>query len=142
MSEKTVYATILDIEALIRPLSEAERQRAESLLPIASSKLRLEARKYGVEIDDLIEENWVDYGNVIKEITCKAVVRALDSSSQGGAASVVSQESQSALGYVASMTYINAGQSLYILRNELKELGITRQRYGTLDIYGTEVQSE
>ena len=38
-------------------------------------------------------------------------------------------------GYSATATYINAGQSLYFLRNELKDLGIIRQTYGLLEVY-------
>jgi hypothetical protein len=40
------------------------------------------------------------------------------------------------------MTYLNAGQALYYLRNELKDLGIIRQRYGALDLYGVEVTQD
>ncbi len=128
------YATVQDIQTLLRSLTEAEQEKAESLLPIASAKLRISAGKYGADIDAMISDD-DDIGLAVKEIVCKAVVRALDATAQTGPASVVSQESQSALGYTASMTYLNAGQSLYFLRNELKDLGIIRQRYGALEVY-------
>jgi len=130
------YATVQDIQTLLRSLTVAEQEKAESLLPIASAKLRISAGKYGADIDAMISDD-DDIGLAVKEIVCKAVVRALDATAQTGPASVVSQESQSALGYTASMTYLNAGQSLYFLRNELKDLGIIRQRYGALEIYDT-----
>jgi hypothetical protein len=132
-----VYATIEDIQTLIRDLTAAEQQKALNLLPIASARLRIAANKHGADIDDLIADN-SDYEYAVREIVCKAVVRALDSTAQSNTPSVVSQESQSALGYVASMTYLNAGQSLYFLKNELKDLGLMRQFCGTLDIYGVE----
>lgn len=132
-----VYATIEDIQTLIRDLTAAEQQKALNLLPIASARLRIAANKHGADIDDLIADN-SDYEYAVREIVCKAVVRALDSTAQSSTASVVSQESQSALGYVASMTYLNAGQSLYFLKNELRDLGLMRQLCGTLDIYGVE----
>jgi hypothetical protein len=135
------YATVQDIQTLIRPLTTAEQDKAESLLPIASAKLRIAASEYSCNIDQMIAAN-EDYGLVVREIVCKSVVRALDASAQAGPASVVSQESQSGLGYTASMTYLNAGQSLYYLRNELKDLGIMRQRYGALDLYGVEVTQD
>ena len=135
------YATVQDIQTLIRPLTPAEQGKAESLLPIASAKLRLQASNYGADIDQMIDDN-EDYELTVKEIVCKSVVRALDASAQTAAASVVSQESQSGLGYTASMTYLNAGQALYYLRNELKDLGIIRQRYGALDLYGVEVTQD
>lgn len=139
-----VYATVQDIQTLIRPLTPAEQDKAESLLPIASAKLRLQASNYGADINQMIDDN-EDYELAVKEIVCKSVVRALDASAQTAqtaAASVVSQESQSGLGYTASMTYLNAGQALYYLRNELKDLGIIRQRYGALDLYGVEVAQD
>ena len=132
------YATVQDIQTLIRPLTTAEQDKAESLLPIASAKLRITASEYGCNIDQMIAADG-DHGLAVKEIVCKAVVRALDASAQTAPASVVSQESQSGLGYTASMTYLNAGQSLYYLRNELKDLGILRQRYGALELYASEV---
>lgn len=132
------YATVQDIQTLIRSLTTAEQGKAESLLPIASAKLRITASEYGCNVDQMISAN-ADYGLAVKEIVCKAVVRALDASAQPAPASVVSQESQSGLGYTASMTYLNAGQSLYYLRNELKDLGILRQRYGALELYASEV---
>lgn len=136
-----VYATVQDIQTLERDLTASEQQKAESLLPIASAKLRIAASKHGADIDEMISDS-EDMGLAVKEIVCKSVVRALDSTAQTGAASVVSQESQSGLGYTASMTYLNAGQSLYFLRNELKDLGLTRQRYGAIDIYGVEVNGD
>lgn len=134
-----VYATIEDIQTLIRDLTAAEQQKALNLLPIASARLRIAANKHGADIDKMIADN-SDYEYAVREIVCKAVVRALDSTAQSNATatSVVSQESQSALGYVASMTYLNAGQSLYFLKNELRDLGLMRQFCGTLDIYGVE----
>lgn len=135
-----VYATVQDIQTLERDLTASEQQKAESLLPIASAKLRIAASKYGCDIDKMIADN-EDYGLAIKEIVSKAVVRALDSSANS-AGGIASQESQSGLGYTASITYVNAGQNLYFLRNELKDLGILRQRYGVLDIYGTEVSGD
>lgn len=132
-----VYATIEDIQTLIRDLTAAEQLKAENLLLIASARLRIAASKYKADIDKMIADN-SDYEYAVREIVCKAVVRALDSTAQSSTASVVSQESQSALGYVASMTYLNAGQSLYFLKNELRDLGFMRQFCGTLDVYGVE----
>ena len=133
---KAVYASVSDITALGISLTAQQQQAAEILLETASAKLRLEAVKYGSDIDDLIadEKNGEDYGLTVKNIVVQAVVRALDAISD--TAPAVTQASQSALGYSASMTYLNAGQSLYFLRNELKDLGFMRQVYGALEVYG------
>ena len=64
-------------------------------------------------------------------ISC--VLRSLSSSSDSTPAAV--QASQSGLGYSVSATYLNAGQSLYYLKNELKQLGLLKQRYGAMEVY-------
>ena len=70
---------------------------------------------------------------VAKDIIVRAVLRAVDAIADSSPAA--SQASQSAMGYSVSMTYLNAGQQLYFLRNELKELGVMRQRYGAMEVY-------
>lgn len=127
------YAAIDDVIALGRKLTAEERDKAEALLPVASAKLRTAAKKYGKDIDFMIATN-SDIGLVAKEIIVKAVIRAVDASADHTPAAA--QASQSALGYSVSMTYLNAGQSLYFLRNELKELGLLRQKYGAMEVYG------
>ena len=131
-----VYAAVSDIRALGIALSADQEQAANVLLTEASAKLRLIARKYGRDIDAMIadETTGADYALAVKSVVVQAVCRALDSVSDAASAAV-SQESQSALGYSASFTYLNAGQQLYFLRNELKELGLRRQTYGTLEVY-------
>ncbi len=63
-------------------------------------------------------------------------MRALEAYSNDNVAA--SQTSQTALGYSVSMTYLNAGQSLYYLRNELKDLGVLRQKFGAMEVYTDE----
>ena len=127
-----VYATVEDITRLGRKLTAEEQDKAAELLPVASSKLRLAAKKRGRDLDMMIFDD-PDVGQAAREITVKAVIRAIDSSADSTPPAV--QASQAALGYSVSMTYLNSGQALYFLKNELKELGIMRQRYGTLEVY-------
>lgn len=129
------YATVNDLIRLGKTLTAQEYEQAESLLSTASAKLRVLAKKYGKNIDEMIEKD-EDYLLVVKEIVVNAVKRALDAYSDGSAAAT--QTSQSAMGYSVSMTYLNAGQSLYFLRNELKDLGVLRQRYGAMEVYSDE----
>lgn len=132
----TVYASVNDLTALGISLTAQQQESAEILLSTASAKLRLEAKKYGADIDALIadEERGEDYALTVKNTVVQAVVRALNSISDTDPA--VTQASQSALGYSASLTYLNAGQSLYYLKNELKDLGLLRQVYGAVEVYG------
>lgn len=127
-----VYATVSDITVLGRSLTAQEQEAAEVLLEQASAKLRLIAKKYGKNVDELIASD-EDYGDAVKNIVVQATLRALGSVTESTPA--LSQGSETNGSYSIQMTYLNAGQSLYFLRNELKELGILRQRYGLIDIY-------
>lgn len=129
------YATVADIEAVGRTLTAAEQQIAQVLLEQASAKLRMTARQYGCNIDEMIadKDTGADYALVVKSVVVQAVLRALDSSADTNPPAV--QASQAALGYSVSMTYLNSGQALYFLKNELKELGLLRQLCGVLEVY-------
>lgn len=129
----TVYATVDDITTIGgRTLTAAEQTTAEKLLETASAKLRLQAKKYGSNLDLMIAGD-PDYLPVVREVVINATKRALNSASNSGAPAT--QETQSAMGYSLSMSYLNAGQSLYFLKNELRDLGLLRQKIGTLEVY-------
>ncbi|MBP5432332.1 Gp19/Gp15/Gp42 family protein [Ruminococcus sp.] len=129
-----VYATVSDIEALGISLTTSQEGAADILLSTASSKLRLAARKRGKELDTLIAAD-ADYGAAVKSVIIQAVTRALNSIADSAPAATQGSESNG--NYSISMTYLNAGQSLYFLRNELKELGLMRQIFGAIDLYNT-----
>lgn len=126
-----VYAAVADIQ-LFRPLTAQEQEQAESLLDSASAKLRLTAKKYGCDLDGMISAD-PDYGTAVKSVVVQAVIRALNSVSDNSPPAV--QSSQAALGYSVSMTWLASGQALYFLKNELKDLGLLRQRFGALEVY-------
>ena len=131
----TVYASVEDITALGISLTATQSDAAEILLGTASSKLRLIANKYGINLDAAVSAD-DDYKGAVKSIVVQSVTRALNSISDASPA--LTQGSETNGSYSVSMTYLNAGQSLYFLRNELKELGLKRQVYGALELYGTE----
>lgn len=130
------YADIADIRAIGYPLSAAQEPAAQTLIEQASAKLRIIARKSGRDIDTMIADEKIgeDYALAVKSVIVQAVIRALDSvSSTAPAASSISQ---SGLGYSATVSYANAGQSLYFLRAELRDLGLRTQQWGALEVYG------
>ena len=131
----SVYATASDITAFGRTLTSAEQSTAEALLETASAKLRIVAHSHGVDIDKKIadEETGEDYALAVKNTVVQAVIRALNSIADTDPA--VSSGTQSALGYSVQVSYVNAGQSLYFLKNELRELNILRQVFGGLELY-------
>jgi hypothetical protein len=127
-----VYATVNDVLTLGRALTAEEQQKVPQLLEIASALLRKEAKTRRYDLDQMIADD-PDIGQIAKILTVNAVVRSLNAAGNSSPAAV--QGSQSALGYSVSYTYLNAGQDVYYLKNELKELGIMRQRYGVLEVY-------
>lgn len=134
----TAYCTVNDILALGYQLTNQQQEAAQSIIDMASAKLRIQAKKYGKDIDKMLadENDGEDYSLAVKNVVINATVRALNTVSDDTPA--LSQGSETNGSYSIQMTYLNAGQSLYFLRNELKDLGLLRQVYGAIEIYSTE----
>lgn len=134
----TAYCTVNDILALGYQLTNQQQEAAQSIIDMASAKLRIQAKKYGKDIDKMLadENDGEDYNLAVKNVVINATVRALNTVSDDTPA--LSQGSETNGSYSIQMTYLNAGQSLYFLRNELKDLGLLRQVYGAIEIYDTE----
>lgn len=128
------YATIDDMTALWRTMTADEQERAEQLLTVVSASLRVEAKKVGKDLDALIEED-SDLGEVAKSVTVDVVARALMTSTNQ---EPMTQFSQSAGGYSVSGSFLTPGGGLFIKKSELSRLGLKRQRYGVIDVYGTD----
>lgn len=126
------FATIQDIIDLWREVTPQERERAEKLLPVVSDSLRTEARKAGKNLDEMLEEN-AEMVNVAKSVAVDVVARTLMTSTDS---EPMTQTTESALGYSLSGTYLVPGGGLFIKRSELARLGLRRQRYGVIDLYG------
>lgn len=133
-----VYATVADITAL-KPLSAQEQEQAGVLLQYASDRLRVIGTKYGVDIDAQIATD-PDYGSAVKFTVINTVINALGRLSVSAGESAASQATQSGLGYSMTLTYSNAGSVLWFGKNDLKDLGLLRQKYGALDLYGKSEQ--
>lgn len=128
----TAFATINDVSTLWRPLKAGEEERATALLVIVSDSLRVEAQKVGKDLDKLIEESSI-YGSVVRSVVVDVVARTLMTSTDS---EPITQESQSALGYSWSGTYLVPGGGLFIKKSELSRLGLRRQRLRTIELYG------
>ncbi|NCC07077.1 MAG: hypothetical protein EOM30_03280 [Clostridia bacterium] len=127
------FATIDDIIRLWRQISPSEILRAERLLEVVSASLRVEAQKVGKDLDDMILQD-EDLATVAASVTVDVVARTLMTSTDQ---EPMTQISESAGGYAASGTFLVPGGGLFIKRSELARLGLRRQRYGVVDIYGT-----
>lgn len=127
------FATVDDIFTLWRPLTMAEAERAEAILPLISDALRQAAINAGKDLDRMILENNA-LESTAKLVTVDVVSRILRQNTTGEA---MSQESQSALGYNWQGTYAipGGGMANAIMRNDLKRLGITRQTLRMVELY-------
>lgn len=125
------YASIEDVTALWRPLKADESARAAALLPVISARLRVEARRRGYDLDELIAAD-PDLGQTAKSVTVDITARTLLTSTEG---EPVSQFSQTAGPYSMSGTYLVPGGGLFIKNSELEALGLLRQRVGPIEFY-------
>ncbi len=125
------FATITDLNQLWRKMDPEEEERAEALLPIVSDSLREEAIKVGKDLDEMIAER-PSLSSVAKSVTVDVVARTLNTSTTG---EPMSQESQSALGYTWSGTFLTPGGGLFIKKSELARLGLKRQQIGVIEFY-------
>lgn len=128
------FATMEEMAALWRPMSPAEQERAEQLLPVISDSLRYEAVKVGKDLDTMIKQTPI-LANVVKSVTVDVAARTLMTSTDS---EPLSQMSESALGYSVSGTYLVPGGGLFIKKSELARLGLRRQRMGVREIYEIE----
>lgn len=129
------FATLADVSALSgKDYTNAEQERILNLLPLVSDALRYEAEKVGKDLDEMVSES-TSYESVVKLVTVDVTIRAMRQSSEG---EPMTQESQSAIGYSWSGTYAIPGGGIAgcIMRNDLKRLGLRRQRYGVIEFYG------
>lgn len=126
----TPFATVNDIQNLWRPLTAEEQSRAEYLLPLVSDELRVIARGVDVDLDAKAAADEA-YASVLKIVTVDVTVRVLRQSTEGDA---MTQESQSGLGYSWSGSYAVPGGGIAnsILNNDLKKLGLKRQKIGVM----------
>lgn len=128
------FATLADVlEITGKDYTDEEMNRIETLLELVSDTLRVYATDIGKDLDEMAAASTA-YANVVKLTTVDIVVRAMRQSFDGDP---VSQESQSAIGYTWSGTYAIPGGGIAgaIMRNDLKRLGLRRQKYGTIEFY-------
>ena len=134
MAENANLITVDDVSKLWKPLTAAEQEQVEALITVVSDSLRMEAKKVGKDLDQMITNGDL-LENVVKSVIVDIISRYMDQLSADHS-STLSQESQSALGYSWSGTYVNTGGGMAILNKDLKRLGLTRQRFGMVDFYG------
>ena len=126
------FATTDDVIEIWRALDPDELSRAESLLPVVSDSLRIEAQAVGKDLDQMAADS-ATFSNVLKSVTVDVVARTLMTATNQ---EPMTQTSESALGYSWSGNFLVPGGGLFIKNAELARLGLRRQRYGVIDFYG------
>ena len=132
----SAFATLSDVLAITgKDYTAPEQDRISTLLGLVSDALRVEAAKVNKDIDEMVSASEA-YASVAKLVTVDIVVRAMRQAVDG---EPMSQESQSALGYSWSGTYAVPGGGVAgaIMRNDLKRLGLRRQRIGVVKLWGS-----
>ena len=125
------FASVDDVINLWRKLTQDEIKRADALLPVISDSLREEAKKVGKYLDEMKSES-ATFESVLKSVTVDVLARTLLTSTDK---EPMIQESQSALGYSYSGTYLIPGGGLFIKKTELSRLGLRKQKYGGIELY-------
>ena len=125
------FATLQDITLLWREMTPSEMERATALLPVVSDILRVEALNVNKDLDVLAQN--AAYANVLKSVVVDVVARTLMTSTDQ---EPMIQNTESALGYSQSSTFLVPGGGLFIKNTELQRLGLRRQRYGSFEPYG------
>ena len=95
-----------------------------------SNYFRYLAKEYNRDLDLEVAKDEIIKSNA-KLATINVVIRELEKKN-----SSLSQESQSALGYTWSGSYVNTGGGLSVLNKDLKLLGLNKQKAGLIDVYG------
>lgn len=126
------FLTVEELELLFRPLTDDEKAKAEAVIPLVSDALRQEAKRMKMDLDALAQDD-ASYASTLKLVTNDIVQRVIRQSTTGDA---LSQETRGALGYSWSGTFAvpGGGVAQAIMRNDLKRLGIRRQKYGFIEI--------
>lgn len=124
------FATVNDVIELFRPLTSAEVEKAQALLPIVCDSLRIEADKQGKDLDKMVEAS-PSLSSVAKSVTVDVVARCLMTPTNDAP---MSQVTQSALGYSVTGTYLVPGGGLFIKTSELARLGLRRQKMGVIGL--------
>lgn len=125
------FASVDDVINLWRKLTQDEIKRTDALLPVISDSLREEAKKVGKDLDQMKSES-ATFESVLKSVTVDVLARTLLTSTDK---EPMIQESQSALGYSYSGTYLIPGGGLFIKKTELSRLGLRKQKYGGIELY-------
>lgn len=129
------FATVQELEAFWKPLSQAEKTRAASILELASNRIRLMATNQGVELNTEDEV----FMSVLKSVVLESTKRAMQTPQD---VPPVSDYSQTAGPYSENYKFINPGGDLWFKRSELSSIGLGGQTLGNISSARTDIYDE
>lgn len=130
------YVTVDEIAALKGTLTNDEQAMATTLIPYVEAELRHRADAVGRDLDMMLSAE-PDLGLVLKSVIADIVMREITNlEADDNMAVMSSQTTESAGGYSLTYTTPNAGGGLFIKRAELARLGLRRQKWGGLNVFG------
>lgn len=140
MADLTPFASIDDLVAFWRAITEAEEPRAGTLLLLASNRLRLMAEDLSIDLDAKVEASEVYKATVqwvVMEATKRAMLTPVDQAP-------VDTFQQTAGPYSENYKYSNPSGDLWFKKSELSAIGLAgRQRLDSIstapngDLYGS-----
>lgn len=126
-----MITTTNDLIVRWRTMTADELAQAEVLIEDYEAELHLYAKGKGYDLDTMLEDP--NYKRVFVSVVCSAVAEQMANTLDSP---VMSQMSQSALGYSVSGTFLNPGGGLFIRNNLLKQLGLLKQKVKAVQMYG------
>lgn len=132
----TIYADTTDVISYRGPQPASVLEVLDAHLEGCSARLRLFARNSGVDLDELYTED-EDLQIVITERVVDSVISKI--ASNKGDDPLLSQFSQAAGGYSISGTFVNIGGDYYFPKAFLRDIGITRQKISTFEVFEYEL---
>ena len=133
MSDFVTLQDVLDLTG--KTYTTAEQARITNLIPYVCNALRYEATKVGKDIDIMMTADATGaYSSVVKLVTVDVITRVMRQELSG---EPLSQESKGGLGYTWSGTFAvpGGGIAAAIMKNDLKRLGLKKQRISTIEMW-------
>ena len=126
------YATTTDVIAYKGAISADMMERMDKILETCSAELRLIAKRQGKDLDQMIADD--------EDIAVAVTKGVVDSSVNYYYASenkepIMTQFSQAAGGYSFSGTLANAGGAFYFPKKFLRDIGLSTQKVGTIEVF-------
>ena len=119
-----IFASVEDVEAGWRTLSDSETARAEVLLTRASAEIITEFRNARREYDLSDEVQQI----LLKSVCCDIVRRVIGNNNEGGYSSM----SQTAGSYSEQITFYEPSGNIKLSEDEKARLGLKSARIGAI----------